>query len=75
MHFSMSKSFLVLLTAALMAGCGSTCDNEISQSISSPSGAMKTVVFHRECGATVGFNTQVSILPSNRRLPDDVYGT
>jgi hypothetical protein len=61
----------VLVAAVLLGGCGAICENEISQSIPSRSGAMKAVVFNRACGATVGFNTQVSILPSNTRLPDE----
>ena len=32
---------------------------------------MKAVVFNRGCGATVGFNTQVSLLPANAALPND----
>ena len=32
---------------------------------------MKAVVFARDCGATVGFNTQVSVLLSSSKLPDD----
>jgi hypothetical protein len=32
---------------------------------------MKTVVFHRGCGATVGFNIQVSILSAEAALPND----
>jgi hypothetical protein len=32
---------------------------------------MKAVVFNRGCGATVGFNTQVSLLPASAALPND----
>jgi hypothetical protein len=65
------RLLLVLITTALLGGCGAFCENEVSQTLPSPSGAMKAVVFHRACGATVGFNTQISIVPSNQRLPDD----
>lgn len=67
----MHRSVVILCTAALFGGFGPSCENEISQSVTSPSGAMKAVVFNRACGATVNFNTQVSVLPSNQRLPDD----
>jgi hypothetical protein len=32
---------------------------------------MKAVVFHRECGATVGANTQVSVIPLASALPNE----
>lgn len=32
---------------------------------------MYAVVFNRACGATVGFNTQVSLLPAGAALPND----
>ncbi|WP_153067370.1 hypothetical protein [Steroidobacter cummioxidans] len=55
---------------ALLSGCGSACENEISQTVVSPSENMKAVVFNRGCGATVGYNTQVSLLPASARLQD-----
>lgn len=60
----------MLIAATLLAGCGSTCENEVSQSVPSPSGIMKAVTYHRGCGATVGFNTQISILPAGGTLPN-----
>jgi hypothetical protein len=47
-----------------LGGCASLCDNEIAQVTLSPSGELTAVVFNRNCGATTGFNTQVSVLPS-----------
>jgi hypothetical protein len=55
----------------LLAGCGAVCENEVSETSHSPSGKMKAVVFNRGCGATVGFNTQVSVLPAGADLPND----
>jgi hypothetical protein len=66
----MQKNLAFLLTAVLLGGCAASCENEISQSVTSPSGAIKAVVFNRGCGATVGFNTQLSIFPANTALPD-----
>lgn len=60
----------LLAVPVLLAGC-SLCDNEISQTVGSPSGKLKAVVFNRNCGATTGFNTQVSILAASTTLPDD----
>ncbi|MBG9389874.1 hypothetical protein [Caenimonas aquaedulcis] len=49
--------------AGALAGC-SDCQNQILDSAWSPTGALKAMVFHRECGATVGFNTQIAIVPA-----------
>lgn len=58
------------LSLGALSGCGD-CENEVAQTIPSPSGGLNAVVFHRECGATVGFNTQISIIPSSRVLTND----
>ena len=47
------------------------CGNEIKQQIPSPDGALKAVIFQRDCGAATGFSTQISLLPVNAALPDD----
>jgi hypothetical protein len=67
----MRSHFFMAVGLMLLGGCGAMCENEISQTVVSPSGNMKAVVFHRGCGATVGFNTQVSLLPASARLPND----
>lgn len=62
---------VLLLTVSIgLSGCDG-CGNEISQTVTSPSGKLKAVVFNRNCGATTGFNTQVSIIPSSETLPSD----
>ena len=37
------------------------CETEIRRTIPSPNGKKSLVVFGRDCGATTGFNTQLSI--------------
>ena len=50
------------------AGCyGPACENAVVTSIESPDGSHVAVVFSRNCGATVGFNTQVSLGASGAR--------
>ena len=44
------------------------CGNEISQEILSPNGKLKAVIFTRNCGATTGFSTQISLLPKTQKL-------
>ncbi len=53
-----------------LSACSPDCQNEIIESHPSPDGAKKAVVFQRGCGATVGFNTQVSILAAEADTPD-----
>jgi hypothetical protein len=64
-------------------GCGG-CDNHILSQAISPDGKYRAVVFERDCGATTGFSTQVSIMPAGRALgnnagnafiADDNHGT
>ena len=62
---------MALAMAALLGGCSPGCENEVARSIASPSREFKAVVFHRGCGATTGFNTQVSVLPMAKQLPND----
>jgi hypothetical protein len=44
------------------------CENEVHRTVASPSGKLKAVIFNRNCGATTGFNTQVSLIPSSESL-------
>jgi hypothetical protein len=62
---------LVLLALSIgLSGCD-PCGNDVSQTVVSPSGRLKAVVFNRDCGATTGFSTQVSIIPSSESLPGE----
>jgi hypothetical protein len=62
---------LVLLALSIgLSGCD-PCGNEVSQAVVSPSGKLKAVVFNRDCGATTGFTTQVSIISSTESLPGE----
>jgi hypothetical protein len=63
--------YALIAAAMLLAACEPVCENDVAARVSSPSGRMQAVVFHRECGGTVGFNTQVSIIAGTQVLPDD----
>ena len=65
-RLAITLSFLILLAA-----CSKQCENEVLSAAVSPSGRIKAVVFQRGCGATVGANTQVSILPAQEALPNE----
>ncbi|HEX3993806.1 MAG TPA: hypothetical protein VHX39_21765, partial [Acetobacteraceae bacterium] len=52
----------VLYVFAFMSGFG-FCKTVVHRSIPSPDGNRSIVIFEKECGATVPFNTQASIAP------------
>lgn len=44
------------------------CSNKIYREYLSPDRSLKAVVFQRDCGATTGFTTQISIIESHESL-------
>ena len=46
------------------------CGNKVLTDVASPDMHNHAVVFERDCGATTGFSTQVSILPAGRAISD-----
>jgi len=67
--------YLWLLALVLTAGCGETglCVNTEIRRLASPDGRLEAVLFERNCGATTGFSSQVSILAAGAAL-DPVGG-
>lgn len=64
-------STTILVFTAWLSACDQICENEVTQSMTSPSGKLKLVVFHRGCGATTDSNTQASIIKATDSLPND----
>jgi len=64
---------LVAAVTTILSGCGSLdmCGNQVLQQVASPDGRFKAVIFERDCGATSGYSTQVSVLPSGTKLPNE----
>lgn len=63
----------LLLMSTNSTGCinlTGDCVNEILRIHHSPSKQLKAVVFQRDCGATTGFTTQISIISANSDLPN-----
>jgi hypothetical protein len=50
---------------------GDMCGNQVLKEYPSPSGKLKAVVFERDCGATTGFSTQVSIIQAGNALENE----
>ena len=58
----------------MLLGDFSPCGNQLLHEYYSPDNARKVIVFERDCGATTGFTTQVSILEANETLDDKSSG-
>lgn len=43
-------------------GCSDTCENSVAAKVISPNGQREAVMFQRDCGATTGYSTQISVL-------------
>ncbi len=69
---------LLLGTVGLIGACiyffppfPDMCGNQILKEYPSPSGKLKAVVFERDCGATTGFSTHVSIVQAGNVLENE----
>ena len=62
-----SGGYVLFISIAFHDLCG---NDNLRESIS-PGGQLKAVTFRRDCGATTGYSTQVSILPASRKLPNE----
>ena len=60
----------VLVGTLAFAGCGASdpCGNEILDIRVSPDARHQVIVFQRDCGATTGFTTQVSVLKAGEEF-------
>jgi hypothetical protein len=58
---------------ATVLGACDPCGSRIFQTVPAPGGAMQAVVFERDCGATTGFGTDVSIVPAGALPGEPVF--
>lgn len=76
------RSFLSPAFLLFIGGCSGACTNNLVTKAISPDGRHSAALFERDCGATAGFSTQVSVsapgkLPSsggNAFRADDDHG-
>ncbi len=54
--------FLISALVGLVAGCSDTCTNTIFTTALAPDGQHRASSFQRDCGATTGFSTQISLV-------------
>lgn len=63
----------VALSGAALSACNDLyglCGNDVLLRVPSPTGRMDAVAFNRDCGATTGFSTQVSIVSAHAQPSD-----
>lgn len=54
---------LLLATGVMsLSGCSDLCSNTMISRADSPDGRYSAVIFQRDCGATTGFSTQISVV-------------
>ena len=51
-----------LIVMLLLGACSDRCVNAVRASAASPDGGHEAVRFQRDCGATTGFSTHISVL-------------
>jgi hypothetical protein len=61
------KWLVVALLALSATGC-ELCTNVIVETLPSPNGELDAVLYQRDCGATTGFSTQVSVVPEGEEV-------
>lgn len=79
----MLRSSILAAAVLTLSSCSDTCSNTQISRADAPDGLHSAVMFQRDCGATTGFSTQVSIVapgeqPSgsgNTFRADDDHGT
>jgi hypothetical protein len=68
----MRADLLPLLLLGTLTGCSfSEPVNTVSEELTSPDKTKRAVLFCRDAGATTGFNTQLSILSAEEKLPNE----
>jgi len=62
---------MLFLALVFYLSADDMCGNGIHAEVHSPDHRYKAIVFQRDCGATTGFSTQVSILKIDAELQND----
>lgn len=61
----------LIIAGLFIYAAGDICGNEVYSEALSPDKKYKVVVFQRDCGATTGFSTQISIIDSTDDLKNE----
>ena len=66
---------IFMATILLLWFTSGSCDNTIWSTHASPNMNFKVVTFERNCGATTGFSTHLSVLKNGKTLPNSAGDT
>ncbi|WP_344705557.1 hypothetical protein [Sphingomonas swuensis] len=58
----MLRTGILAAGVLVLSGCSDGCSNSIINRADAPDGLHSAVLFQRDCGATTGFSTQVSVV-------------
>jgi len=58
----MRRMLLAVVGTLLAGGCSNACRNDVVAIATAPGGKHQVAMYSRDCGATTGYSTQVSIL-------------
>lgn len=61
----------IMVIATFLYTLTDMCGNDLHKEYPSPNNHFKAVVFQRDCGATTGFSTQISIIDSSQQLDNE----
>jgi len=67
-------TLIILLIILFIFGENFFCKNKVITSVISSNKKIKIVIFQRDCGATTGFTTQISIINSNEIVDNTMKG-
>lgn len=58
----MIRTLLLSGIFLVLGACDDACSNDVITRLASPDGKREAVMFQRDCGATTGYSTQISIV-------------
>jgi hypothetical protein len=64
-----------IATLVTMDACTDMCGNQVIEEVRSPNKKLKAIIFTRDCGATTGFSTQLSIIENDDQLENETGNT
>lgn len=62
------KKLLFAFALPALGGCSADCTNTVVERLLSPDGKHEAVLFQRDCGATTGFTTQISVVETGEEV-------
>jgi len=64
----MFKAAAIVLLLGAVAACSDQCSNTLVKVVKAPGGRHAAALFQRDCGASTGFSTQISVLAPGDEL-------